>query len=350
MGRSNSLGTVSKSPRKAKPEFYWWMFPITGITITDLQGNLDAPIFGDATVISKSAFEQLVRDHNESLTKMTESMLSSTEIDSFIAVRLPLLSFDGDKESTAAEERFDELIAVLTLFIAEKRNFGFACGPAHSTRHRLFQSVCISESTKNWRGSFENRHHLFFDKKGIELNRAQLISELQSSSMAKVGDVLFSGSRKNIHSSLTEAISLALRRFAGALYSNLNGDIVASVVACCEILLHPTNVKDEVVKDRLGVVVGFETDVVKQLYDHRNNWIHGGIVPPKKFVKKSILLGVCIIQYFAEIAVLAPKGTSHQELLQWVDLHVFVKKQPKPDELRKLWKHFSDRDPLNPQK
>lgn len=279
----------------------------------------------------------------------TEDALLDEKTDSILAIRRPDLTRDEEKEALSAKRRFSHLMGALTLFSLERAHYQAAYGPSNLISHRRDTKAAMCEDDAGWLTSFKNPHQVNFSRRLNSFTLSQIKQEFENSPISGLIRLII-GAHTGATDTIGTTAANAAWRLCTSLYADVPGDIVASAVTCFEILLGRGGIKDDDIKRRLDVVVGFSKSRVKRLYDARNEWVHQGIEPDTKLVQMSISSAVGALKYFASLSEQAPEGTSHLELLQWLDLHAFIRKQHaiKPGALKKLCEHgeLKEHDPF----
>lgn len=329
----------------ANNKYLWWLCPLKGLRISNRQASFDKPMFNDATLLSKECVIKILSEvrspHAEFLNQWAKETALRPNTGSFLAIRTPEWG-EPEKSDVLMEKRLDEAMSEITLIWTERQNYTSSCGPVDRVFEPSKHVLGFQETTHDWRAKSSNED-IFYFSNDDPVKRSDILAFLKKSKLNHAMKIKYG----NFHPSFKKALTSVFNRLAMALYSNTAGEIVAAVVTCIEILLHPTASNEKATHKRINVIVGFEKNVVDELYLARNAWIHQGVQPSSKLARSSVVRLFNLLDKFSTLISLSPPATTHEELLQWIDLQVFVLDQRKPESLVKLWKHHNKMSPMN---
>lgn len=128
----------------------WWVFlPFKGLDISDEQPDLEAPLFGDATIISKKHMVRLVprlrmnermapgRDHEADLLYLLQNATFREDFQSFVAVRRSARIDQSDARRSQAtygyivqkaKVRAERIASLLSLVLLTNSETWSTCG------------------------------------------------------------------------------------------------------------------------------------------------------------------------------------------------------------------------------
>lgn len=326
---------------------WWWFFPITGLSITDPAAHLAVPLFPNATLLSKRAMNSLVNGRTADIHPEVRDHWTNIAADSFVGVRKIVTTGRAEAEAQLAELRFRQIASALTIFTLTRSNYRATCAPTDVVSNKVFNSIALSNNGQ-WQGRFAIRAPVSLRRNLEELSLEQLLHEMQTHRFPLLLRMLTEDTDV-VHESIKVSLRTAALRLCNAIYAGLPGDITLSAIAAFEILVEVGNVQDASVRERIDVLARFEPWKIDRLYAARNKWVHKAEVPTEEEVTDAIIIPLFAMEYLAELVInLAPANTTQYALIQWLDLHAFVRKKNRilPGALRELSSRLSQFDPF----
>lgn len=335
---------------RANVEFWWWYFPITGLSITDETPDLEHPLFKDASIISVAAMKSLIQNdpsHPQDLKNFAEDLFEK-EADSVLAIKQALFTTDGEMETLRAQEKCAEIMSGLLLFALSEHGLKFGYGPSDLISHKASVYVSIRDDGQRSVHRYSRSQTILFGRQNGTYSRTDFKRKIEISRLSPLLKAIFE-SDSHLHASVRNAVLSATRRHATACYMNSPGDIVASSTTCFELFLKEDEVAaDTVVQARLEALIGLPKRQVMRLYKCRNSWVHQGVPPMEKAVTDALVFVPEALLELINMAYLAPPQTSLKGLVQYFDLCALIERsdEARPGELEQLFHHFKDLDPF----
>ncbi len=300
----------------------WWAFyPLKGLDIEDPTDDLDAPLFGDATIVSRSQIRTVVsklhlnermapgHDHESDVVYMLENATFSEEFNSFVAVRRTGVVEGGRSEelTKSAGARAFQIAGMLALVFLAKNDNAETCGLVEQL-HRYRRTLTLLE--------FDDGGFVFQSGGGTSLTILDLqrcIRTKRSEIAALLKQKRFQGlasavvpQRPKLPRSLRNAIRQAVVRLSDAVHSSTPSSRLLGAVTTLEILLNEQGDSFELTSRRVQGLLGtaavdaFRADDVfraRHLYVHR-----GEEVTDEALGMHSIALALAALLRFAEVA------------------------------------------------
>lgn len=323
-------------------EPWWWLFPISGVTLEDEQLSLDEPITPDITIVRVA---DLVRFSKEKGLRQPESLQLALDQNDFIDNEqyfVAVKSFaDHDmridtEAKRIAEQKVDEFVSLLMLY-EFFRNGISTCGLTSKISDRKQCTVIISDKSNRWSKIDERKDPLIFPNSGgLGCKASDLVNNLKESHISLIAEVLLN--RDPYHRRATTRLAQAVRALAHAMYTNGPGEIISGVWLMFEILLSENQEsKDTVTKKRVSALTGMSvSDVHEQIYQPRNLWIHQWVPPESKQARGGLDFAIMALVNYARIMTTAAPQTSWHTIITWLDLRAIRNAFTQQEELDKL--------------
>lgn len=320
----------------------WWIFyPVKGLDIADERPDLDAPMFGDATLISKKHIRQVVpllklneggvsgHDHEKDVTYILEHATFKEEFHSMIAVKRkgPIEPIQAQstldspfrKLSILAEKRASKIAALLSLSVLSESKDWNTCALVEQI-HRRYQTLAmLALDTGGFSYQTGGHQSHTIHGKPIVLLRTELRSKLEAQPIAPLSAVLMP-QKPPIADSLASAIIESSIRLSDAIHSPSAAGQLLGTVTSIEILITNQGDSFETTKRRIMTIVGqnaFDFYEAEQILNERHLYVHRGAEPShgKLPTKATGLALSCILQY----SMLAPRFSDRNALITYLD-------------------------------
>jgi len=312
---------LSKPPRKTN----WWVFfPILGLDLIDEQHDLDRPMFGDATLISKSHIAQIVP-----LLKLNERGISShdnegfitdllvkhatlrKEFHSYIAVKRKGSSkIYREKKGSAgpkieiiemATQRAAQIGALLSLSIISGSREWKTCGFVSQTGDQIESIAMISLDIKGFAYQLGGKQSFTRSSDPLRITRAELRKCINNSPANAVAAIL-EPQKSPLGKSLTRAVMESSIRLTEALHSISPAAKILGAVTSMEILVTHKGDSYEATTRRIRELIGapgWEKLEAERIMNERHRYVHQGVEPTHGFLPaKATALGLaCLIQF-----------------------------------------------------
>ena len=337
MGQTNNQSSEKKSA--------WWIFfPLKGLDIIDQDHDLDSPLFGDSTVISKSHIPSIVKrlklnehgapgfDHEGVRIQSFQQLTFDEEFHSLVAVKRtglksrnigkkvkrfdPFFGIEGNPENRAKQ-----IAALVGLALLVENQHWETCALVNQINRHFLSTVALSLETGSW---FESHWHghartIFDSKRNLKLSREELNEKLGSPPISFLTEIIITGKggRRN---SLTKAITESSIRLFESLHNPSESTQLLGAVTAIDILLSDSGDTFDTIKRRIISLVGnqcYQYYNAESVLKERHLYVHQGIEPSHKVIPLSSSgLGLACLLRFAEIAKIFPSKVS---LLNYLD-------------------------------
>jgi len=316
----------------------WWVFfPVKGLDVLNKRHDLDKPLFGDATLVSKKHIRQIVHlleankrmggdhDHERDIIYMMEHATLTEDFQSLIAVQRSGTISEEDRNPQIVRDsaaRAYQIVALLALVFLARSHSGQACGLVEQL-HRQTQSLAMLDLQG---GGFRFRiggghwsYTILDPKKTIQMSRGDLKKVLYQKRFTGLTQAVLS-QRPSLPKSLRKAIAQSTIRLSDAVHSITPSAQLLGAVTSIEILLTGQVDSYETTKRRLAALLGTEAIIqydaesvlrARHLYVHRGEEPEGYAIP---LTAIGLALS-CLLRY----AEAAPGFSSKTALIEYLD-------------------------------
>lgn len=313
-------------------------FPMKGISITDEHPQFQKPVFGDATLVSRSHVREFVpwlklnermsprHNHEADVTYMLEHATLQEEFQAFIAVRRTGILTERTFRQVLVEQarsRASQIAATLALVFLLDSKTGKTCGLVEQL-HRQTKSVVALEFNE---GGFMfstgggHSHTIVDNRKSIQVSISQLREILTRKEFIGLSSILLE-QKSSCARSIRKALTASVVRLSDAIHSISAAAQLLGAVTAIEILLAENGDTYENIVKRIAILLGtpaLEAFRAKDVFAARHTYVHRGEEPkiPSPIPLNSIGIALNTIFRFAE---LAPKFPSKRHILEYLDL------------------------------
>ena len=305
----------------------WWiLFPLRGLDVIDEHPDLKNPVFGDATIISKSHIREIVQsakfnvamapghDHEKDIIFMIEHATLEEEYQSLVVVRRSgKLGYGSESSKTLyqARSRAVQISATLALiFLAVSEN-GLTCGLVEQIHHKTQSIAALDINQKNFMVSIglggSPPRTIRDSKRNIKFSTSQLPDILKNTEFGNLASILLPHKSKCARS-IRKALSASASRLSDAIHSpNIATQLLGAVTAIEILLSEPGDSYDDIVR-RLSALLGkqaLDTFAVQEIFQARHLYVHKGEEPEmfSSIGSKSIGLALNTIFRYSDLAL-----------------------------------------------
>ncbi len=325
----------------------WWVFfPILGIILTDELHDLDQPMFGDATLISKSQMAQIVpllkfnergtsgQDNEKFITELlVKHATLSKEFHSYIAVKRKgpskLYKEKNDKSGHKivivgqATQRAAQIAALLSLSIISGNQEWKTCGLVSQAGDQIDSIAMISLDTKGFAFQIGGKQSFTRLADPLRINREDLRKCIKNNP-ANVVAAILEPQKSPFGKSLTRSVIESSIRLNEALHSPSPAGQILGAVTAKEILLTHQGDSYEATTRRIRELVGapgWEYFEGERIMKERHRYVHQGVEPTHGFLPaKATALGLACLIQFAKLMAFFPNKSA---ILTYLDfLHM----------------------------
>jgi hypothetical protein len=313
------------------PKPGWWVFyPVKGLDITDEEADLDQPLFGDATVISKKHIRKLVpllrlnergapgHDHEADTILIIEKNTFSTDFHSFIAVlrsgsRPPTGNFEDDSKEPdliekKARPRAKAVAALLALaFLANSKKW-LTCGTVDqfNQKTRQFSMISFDEvSTVRVFGGEGNTRLIRAREDLLSLSRQEMLRQVTFGPAEHLGRLLMS-QKSDVSPSLLGAVMEAALCLTNAIHTVDPPAQILLAVTTMEILMAEQGDSFESIQSRVMCLIGpenFEKYRAEEVFRARHLYVHRAQEPASiELPNRALALALSCLCEFTRIA------------------------------------------------
>ncbi len=299
---SQKSGTMTQESQREFVRGKWWIFfPLRGLDLIDKHPTLKKPLFGDATLLSKSHVKEVVHeakinekgspghDHEKDITMLIESKALNEEYQSLVAVRRTGKLSSGLREPSKifyhAYSRASEISATLALIFLSRNKRGLTCGLVEQIYHKMqpFSALDITQAqfiiSSSWGRNFS--HTILDPKQSIQFSASQIQDILDSQEFGSFASILLMRN-STCGKSTRRALSASASRLAEAIHSPNRATRLLGAVTAIEILLSESGDTYDAIIRRLVTLLGkpiLEQFRVKELLHSRHLYVHKGEEP-----------------------------------------------------------------------
>jgi hypothetical protein len=328
-------------------ETNWWVFfPILGIEITDEQHDLDQPIFGDATLVSKSHIAQIVP-----LLKLNEQGTSSHDNEkfimdlliehatlrkkfrSYIAVkRKGLASLHGEKRVgdgnsivivEKAAHRAAQIVALLALSLISNSSEWETCGLVSQAEDEIDSIAMIALEARRFAFQTSAKQSFTRIAEPLRITREKLRNYIADSAFADVAAIL-KPQKSLFGKSLSRAVIESSIRLTEALHSHSSAGKLLGAVTSMEILISHQGDSYEATMRRIRELVGepgWEQFEGERVINERHRYVHQGLEPSHGLMPaKATALGLACLIQFAKLVKIFPHKTAILKYLDFLNM------------------------------
>lgn len=326
----------------------WWIFfPLRGLDVIDEHPNLKKPLFGDATLISKSHVRGVVQqarfnegmsvehDYEKDIVFMIENatliehVTLGEEYQSLIAVRRSSKLGDDLPESRktlyAAYSRALQISATLAFIFLSTSESGLTCGLIEQIRYKTQSVAALDVDQKQFMMAISpsgaSPVAIRDRKESIKLSVSQLQDILNSEVFGSLASILLPN-KSPCARSLRRALSASVSRLSDTIYSPDLGTRLLGAVTAIEILLSESGDSYQDIIRRLTALLGkpvLESFGVREIFEARHLYVHKG-EEPKRFSpigSESIGLALNTIFKYSDLAL---QFSAKQPILDYLEL------------------------------
>ena len=328
---------------QALNETTWWvLYPLKGLDIADAQHDLQTPMFGDATVLSRKYIRDIIpllrlneraspgHDHEASATYLFEHAVFGDNFNSLLAVkRKAPVDFSTNKLLKSAEpalrsrKRALAIASLLQLSIlAESKNWE-TCALVEQIRSgdQALGMLALDEGSYACGAGPLGQSCTIKDRnKPLVVSRQELQQKYLHGQIAPLSAVLLPQTCP-IGGSSARALEEASIRLCDAIHSQTPADHILGAATSIEILITNQGDSFETTHRRIAALVGQNAKdffQAKEVLHERHLYVHRGMEPTRGLIptKATALALCCILQY----AKLAPGFRAKTTLLAYLDL------------------------------
>lgn len=306
----------------------WWMlFPLRGLDVIDEHPNLKKPVFGDATIISKSHIREIVQsakfneamapehDHEKDIIFMIEHATLEEEYQALVAVRRSGKLGHGFTESSKtlyrAHSRASQISATLALIFLAVNESGLTCGLVEQIHHKTQSIAALDISQKQFMVSIglggSPPRTIRDSKRNIQFSTSQLKDILKNTEFGSLALILLPH-KSRCAKSIRRALSASVCRLSDAIHSPNTATQLLGAVTAIEILLSESGDSyDDIIK-RLAALLGkqaLDSFSVQEIFQARHLYVHKGEEPEmlSSIGSKSIGLALNVIFRYSDLAL-----------------------------------------------
>lgn len=315
----------------------WWvLFPFKGLDINDPRHDLNRPIWGDATVLSKRHIGQIVpllkinerttigHDHERDVIYLLEHATFDQDFQSFIAVcrSSPEDRVEINQIIEKAHQRAERVAALLAVAFLAHSKWRQTCGLVEQFHRRVQNTAMVDIKKGNFAFVSLNADPV------SKLNEDETIPTSRKDLRAMFAQRDFRGlytaialQKPTLSSSLSNAIAQASIRLSNAVYSpTLSGQVLGAVTSI-EILLSNQGDSYDTIAHRVTSLLGskgslrYDVDAIlraRHLYVHKGEEVSEFEIP----VRAIGLALACLLSF----ANLAHRFESKDTLLPFLDV------------------------------
>lgn len=333
---------MSSSPSAAT--MWWTFFPLKGLDITDRGHDLDTPLFGDATIISKRHVRQIVpllrmnermspgHDHEGGVVFMMEHATFQSDFQSFIAVKRYGRQYTAMSETQEASNAVSSLAkdaarraytvaSVLGLVLLARSSSGDTCGLVEQVYGQTKSLVMLELREGGFR--FESGgagRPIGSTARSIRMPRTELRSRLYKEASSGLSAALLP-TRRLLSTSLHRAVNEASVTLSSAVHSPALSSQVLGAITAIEILVSEQGDSYDTIRGRLSALLGTECTAahqVEEILNTRHLYVHRGEEAEDSTVAvRAVSLGLSSLFRYA---MAAPRFSSKRHLVEYLDL------------------------------
>lgn len=317
----------------------WWaLYPLKGLEVLDKEPDLNSPLFGDFSVVSKRHISSLVNrlnlndrmapghDHESDVKYILSRITGDEEFQSYIAVRRTGKVGQRDARRALerkAAERAREVAGLLALVFLCSNPEWQTCGLVETLQRRHTSVAMFDLAAGAFSVTFGyggGGDHMILDRrKNIKVRRSDLRRMFAQKRFSGLSAMVLRG-KTGVHASLVRIAVAALGALADAMHAPSPATSLLGAVTSMELVLVNQGDSFDLLKRRLIALVGhttasrYDIDAVLQ---SRHRFVHKGEQPVGRGIPlKGLGLGMSCLLNFASIA---PSFNNKNDMAQYLE-------------------------------
>ncbi|NUU78802.1 hypothetical protein [Paenibacillus xylanilyticus] len=316
---------------------YWVFFPLKGIDISAKDIEIESPLFGDATIISKKNIKQIVEklrsdkesnfsNHLDEISYMLKNITFKESFHSFLCVKRKG-SLSGDKYDqiaslkSHAKDRAYEITALLTLLIWASNSINHFVGLSEQFLRKTEVATLFDFNEKSISISFTgDSSNIISGRLGLNNGKEDLIVFTRADLNSLLNEDRYRTLTEIVINRKNKTVIQACIKIVEAIHSLNTSTKLLDAITAIEVLLLEQGENYDKFKKRIEILIGKDNVGrfrIDELLKARNFYVHRGdsVSNPNDAYDAIKLSFVCLIA----ISNISDNFKGKQSIVKYLD-------------------------------